>query len=246
MKTSNKLLLGLIAFLLLGIVSFAISARVNVAIGHLTGNGKKLSKTIPVSNFDKAKIQGKVRVYLTQGPIAELKINADENLMEQVETTVENGELEIRLKQKIGIGDSVIVFLTVNHLSQLSLSKGTMVVSTNPIVGDEIKVESVSGSKGNLQLVYQKLACEVSSGAKVLLEGEAQKAVFNFSSGASLNALELVVTDCEAEGSSGAKAKLNVTNELDVDVSSGAHLEYSGTAKLGLAKINSGGKIERK
>jgi hypothetical protein len=246
MKTSNKLLLSLLILVIASITALAIAAKIYINKNTIAGNGNKTTETREVGAFNRINIKGHMKVILTQGTDTKLKINTDENLIPLVESVVEDGELIIQLKDKIHRGDIIEIYLTVDSkVNDMKFSSAITVETPEVLTGDNMHIETSSGSQALLKLNYRELFLDASSGGNVTLSGIADQAIFKFTSGGSISAEGFQVAHAVAEGSSGGHASINVTKELKVDVSSGANLDYAGNAVISSMSQSSGGSINK-
>ena len=64
-----------------------------------------------ITHFDKITVNGPFIIQLQEGSADEIVINADENILDLVETNVINGQLMLQLKQGYNLknGKSIIV-----------------------------------------------------------------------------------------------------------------------------------------
>ncbi len=66
----------------------------------IKGNGQVKKETREVSNFTSLSSQGSMNVQISYGNSNSIVVEADENLLPYIETTVENGKLLIKAKEK--------------------------------------------------------------------------------------------------------------------------------------------------
>lgn len=245
MKTSNKLLLGFLILILLSITAFLIVVKL-YDTPAIEGNGIERTSTISPGTFDRVDVKGKFDVYLTQGAPNKVVIKGDENLIPLVESIVEKNALQISLKKRIRRNNRIKVFVTVKSIKGLTISKGTYVETPSGLNGDKLEIESSSGSYGKISLNYKYLNVAISSGAELTISGDANTASLEYSSGGSMKAGGLKTKKCNVEGSSGGHGEISVSEELDVAVSSGAHLTYEGSPRVTNFDASSGGSINKK
>lgn len=245
MKTSNKLLLGLVAFLLTIFTAMAVYAKLHFQPNGLVGEGNETEMERPTLAFTKLTIEGPLDVYLTEGT-PNIRLKGYENLLQAIETQTVEGELQIGIKKKIGMDERIEVHLTMQDLQQLNLSGGTRIQTDSPLKGKSLKIKGQGGIQGNFELFYDELTCESIAGSQIELRGAVPKAAFVFSSGSQLDANSLRVESCLAKGSSGATAEVNVSEDLSADLESAASLEYSGSPVLKDIKTKSAGRVNKK
>jgi hypothetical protein len=246
MKTSNKLLVGLLILMLLTITVFAGVARYHYNTDRVSGDGNSVSQAREVSKFSGVRVKGKIKLYLTQGTGTRLEIKADQNLMPLISTKVEDGILTIDADHTIDRNAVLEARLTTDAISSLEMSEEAVVETTNELKGEELRLAGSSGSSGSIALQYTNLSGDFSSGANIKLSGNVEKATLETSAGARMEGGNLTAKKCAVNGSAGSFATIQVTEELTADVNSGSVLQYSGNPSVKSINATSGGAIQRK
>jgi hypothetical protein len=155
-------------------------------------------------------------------------VEADENLMEFIETNVEGGKLRIRSIQNIGRAKAKKVHVTYVSLTSIEASSGADVIGNSVIKSESLNLDSSSGADLELEILSKEVFAETSSGSDMKLSGKATTLRAKASSGSDLNAKELEVATCNADASSGADIKVNVKDRLTAEASSGGDINYYG------------------
>jgi hypothetical protein len=93
MKTTPNLLLYILTFSLL-----FLSACHNDDIWGIRGEGPVVSETRNIAGFHQIYLSIDGEVILRQGPVQEVAIEAQENILDILETRVRKGKLEIDFK----------------------------------------------------------------------------------------------------------------------------------------------------
>lgn len=229
-------------FLLLIITMSLISCHFDMNLGQVDGNGNVISEERPVtSDFDQVKGSSGIQVYLTEGTENKIVVEADENLMEIIETEIENGRLTIGTAnhKNIGRSKSKKVHVTYTSLSRIAASSGADVIGNSVLKNETISLDASSGSDLELEVIAKEVYAESSSGADIKVSGKASKLVADASSGSDINAKNLLVLNCTADVSSGADITVNVKETLKAEASSGGKINYHGDPA---AVSNSGGR----
>jgi putative autotransporter adhesin-like protein len=114
-------------------------------------------------------------------------------------------------------------------------------------VRDLNSVEASSGSKAKITNIdTQKLSIDLSSGARVFLQGACEECTVDLSSGADLDAKDLTCDDARIDVSSGGHGEMNVTRSVVADASSGGHVVIFGNPERVNIDKSSGGRIKIK
>ena len=91
-----------ILFLVLA-ASLTTACQFDINLGQVNGNGNVLTEERPVSeSFTAIRGSAGLDVFLEQGDEAKIVVEADENLLDIIETEIVEGKLKIGTKENIG------------------------------------------------------------------------------------------------------------------------------------------------
>ena len=218
-----KILGAFATILLLGSCNF------DAIIGQVHGNGNVETDERMVSeSFSEVKGSAGLDVYLTEGSENKIIVEADENLLDIIETEINNGRLNITAKQNIGRSKSKKVHVTYKELDEIYASSGADIIGNSVIKSEKITLDASSGSDIDVEIFAKEVIVETSSGADIHVTGKATLLMASSSSGSQINAKELIVINCNADASSGANITVNVKEKLSTEATSGGNIRYYG------------------
>ncbi len=204
------------------------------------GNGEVVTDTRSVNeDFTKISVSEGLKVYLTQANEFSIEVEADENIIDLIETDIKNGKLRIHSDKNIGKATKNI-YVSLPKITALRSSSGAQLTTRNIIKADELEVDGSSGALLELEVVANEINIDASSGANLDISGSADKAIVDVSSGANINAKNLETSSCNADASSGGNVRIQVSKSLVADASSGGNISYSGEANVEKKKSVSG------
>ena len=204
------------------------SCNLNINTGE-NGNGKVVTEERAVtSDFTEVRGSAGLDVYLTKGSENKIVVEADENLLQYIETDIENGKLHVTTSENIGHSKAKKVYITFKELNTVEASSGADVTGNSVIKSQNLTLKSSSGADLEVEVFAQDLIAKSSSGADLKVSGKATSLNADASSGSELDAKELLVINCNAEASSGAEVTVNVQDKLETHVSSGGDINYYG------------------
>jgi hypothetical protein len=212
------------------------------------GNSDK-TETRQVSNFNGIKVSTGIDLYITMGASEEVKIVADDEIIDDLITEVKDGTLRIYMKQtnnwfNWNSGNQTRkAYVTVNALKSIDASSGSDVKSENTLKGEELKVNASSGSDVEIDVYYKNVWLDTSSGSNAKLSGKTKNFKAEASSGSDIKAQDLESSICRVSVSSGSDATVNVTDELYAKASSGADVMYYGNPQVKDIDESSGGDV---
>lgn len=204
------------------------------------GNGIVVEENREVTDdFTVVQASEGIQVYVTQASDYSISVEGDENIIDLIGTDIRNGKLKIHAIENIGRATKK-VFVSLPTVTSLESSSGAHLTSQNLIKGDDINVDSSSGSILNIEVSASHVEIDASSGANIEISGSAREVYVDGSSGANIKAKDLISQECRAEASSGSNITVNVSELLTADASSGGNIAYEGEPTVKTSKSVSG------
>ena len=231
---------------ILTFLSFALLSSVitSCILGpSVSGNGNVTKEQREVGSFEKIKVTRGLNVYLTQGDVPKIIVEADENLLEYIETEVDDEMLIITSSAMIRKSKSLKVHVTATDLSEIRATAGSNVNSKDLISSDDLEISGSAGSNIKLRINARDVEVSASAGSNITLEGNANDIELKASAGSNIKAEDLKTNECDAHTSSGANIWIKVEKEFDASASSGGNVFYYGNPKNTNIKKSSGGNV---
>ncbi|SFS80188.1 head GIN domain-containing protein [Lutibacter maritimus] len=236
-----KTLIKLTTFLLLLVTTTSCFMD---GLTGIKGNGDVVSEDRTISsNFSEIKVQQGIQVYITQGNSTELKVEADENIIDILRTEVKNNKLNIYFDKNVYKAASRKVYLTTSDISKIETSSGASVKTENTIETTILELDSSSGSAIKMYVNADEISSSSSSGATINIYGKSKEFSAMASSGSSIDADKLETINATAKVSSGANIDLNVSGKLIAKASSGGDIDYEGNPTEVNKDTSSGGSV---
>jgi len=213
-------------------------------LSGVRGNRNVISENRTTNmDFDEIKVQQGINLFLTQGKNEELRVEADENIMELLVTEVRNNQLKIYFEKNVYKAKARNVYLTVDQISKIRTSSGAHVKSENSFTLGTLDLDSSSGSSIKLHVNADEINSSCSSGAHISIYGKTKTFSASASSGSSIDADELESGDAYAKASSGANINVNVSGKLTARASSGGDIDFEGNPDNVNKDTSSGGSV---
>lgn len=195
------------------------------------------------SNFESIKVSQGISVHLTQDNSTELKVEADDNIIDLLVTEVKNNELTIYFEKNVYRAKARNVYLTTKDISQIKTSSGAQVITENTIQTNTLNLDSSSGSAIKIRVNASEINSETSSGSNIKIEGNTTMFTAKSSSGSAIKANNLKTTNAKVKASSGSNINVNVSGELTAKASSGGYIDYDGNPTNINKETSSGGSV---
>jgi len=227
---------------------FFLSCNVNINNG-IDGKGELLTKEIELTdNFEKLSVSKGWKVELIRAEENNIHISASKNLIPLFKYTLAENHLQINSKKKINnLQESVIRVYHTKPLIYYSTESGSQLISNEKVIGENITINTSSGSNLELNIKSKNTNISCSSGSLITLKGTSINLKANASSGSSLEAENLSVKSAELDVNSGANIEIDVKQSIEAKASSGGSITYSGNpSKKKIKQSISGGEISKR
>jgi hypothetical protein len=227
--------------LLIIVLSFSLLA----ACRYRRGSGNIVTEKRTTSSFTSLSAGGGFEVEIKNGP-TEVVVESDDNIIKDIETTVVNGELRIRLDH-MNLSDAHLkVFVTAPEINGIKASAASNITAKDILKSSGIiHLQSSSGSDIEAALDAPEVDADASGGGEMKLSGKTRNMKAVSSSGSTIEAKELLSENTEARASSGATIKVHASLSLDASASSGGNIGWRGGATNVKKNVSSGGEIDR-
>jgi hypothetical protein len=160
-----------------------------------------------------------------------------------VKTEISDNMLEISIFGEPFTKKKVMVTLNYVQLSDITVTGGADITTTSLMKTERLNINLKSGGMLYLDADIQLLNGKLSEGAILNAEGYAETLDMVVTTTATLSAYDLECEKVTIKANAGGKAKINVENELNVEVTSKGFVSYKGTPKTINRTVASGGTL---
>jgi len=191
-----------------------------------------------ISNFHAIENSGSIDLEITMGTTESLRIIGDHDLIEQVETIVENGVLKIRMKKGFqqwfngfGTGRHLAIQIQAKNLDALKQTGSGDILVKNTINSSELSV-AVSGS-GDIRvpLSTDQLYLSIVGSGDISAKGIAKSADVKITGSGDFDGTHLKSHLANVKISGSGNADIYVDETLNASISGSGDIHYSGAPK---------------
>lgn len=236
----------IISILTLLIVSANLNAQVFTK--NIKGNGKKITENRSVSDYDKISVAGSFDVKLAKGKEGAISINADENLMEYIETEVKDGHLKIQPKKGYQISSTKTISITVpfDIVDAISLAGSGNLSSTDMLNVTDLKL-SLAGSGGmNLPVSVKNLSSHIAGSGNIKLSGNTEVLKCEIAGSGNLEGAALKATASHVNIAGSGNVKVHAVSEIYAKIVGSGDVIYTGNPTIEKLKSVGSGSIRKK
>ena len=205
--------------------------------GGVSGSGKIESQTREVQDFLGVSINYPAEVLIQQGKVESVKLEADDNLLPQLSTEVDDGILVIENKEnvwskRVNPSERVKITITVKDLNQIEFSSAGNVL-VHGLKTDELSLHLNGVGEMTLNdLDVRQLEARLSGAGNIEANGTAQELDIRISGVGGFDAPKLESQVATVRISGAGSATVNVVNDLTARVSGAGSISYYGSPTL--------------
>jgi Putative auto-transporter adhesin, head GIN domain len=214
----------------------------------IKGDGNIKKETRQVSSFTALGSQGSMDVKISYGNSNTVELEGDENLLQYIETSVENGKLSIKTKRFVNLKSTskMVVYVSMTKINSLQLSGSGNIKGSGAFTNDGKTDIGVSGS-GNLALdfdSFKDLDLSVSGSGNIDLKSSATNSINAKVSGSgNIDCSSISSQDVDAKLSGSGNIKVYANNSIDAMISGSGNVYYKGNAQNINSKVVGSGKV---
>jgi len=234
-------------FTVMKIIAMMLIAMISLtACKYTTGSGNIVTEKRVTGNFDGIVVEGGFEVTLKNGPVTEVVVESDDNILKYIETVVQGGVLKIRIKHLHSFGDVHLRVMIISPvINSVVANAGSDVKGTGELRSDaKMSFKASSGSSISFSIDAPETDVELGSGSTIELRGRTKDYTAQVGSGAELKSGKLLSENATVSVSSGGSANVHASVTLKARASSGGSIKYHGGAALDRSE-SSGGQVEQ-
>ncbi|MCF8244763.1 MAG: DUF2807 domain-containing protein [Saprospiraceae bacterium] len=243
MKSTNSYFLAIFATFLF--TSNACTQNWSPGQG-ISGEGPQVTKTLDLASFDGLNLAIAADVMIQQGSTQSVKIEAQQNLIDNLKKEVKNGVWKIGFEKNVRNARDIKIWVTVPSIKNLSVSGSGSIVGENSFSNLDDLALAISGSgKIKFDSDSKNMTANISGSGNMNLNGNTGAATLKISGSGDIDAFGLSTRTCEVKISGSGDSSVNVTESLDVNIAGSGDVFYKGRPSV-RSKVSGSGSVESK
>jgi hypothetical protein len=207
------------------------------------GNGVIVTETMTPEPFTDLELSGMFEVILEPGNKVAVAITGDENLLKWIEVDSYANTLSISTTRRLQSRHGITVSITYTGLEEIHSSGASNILAEEAIRAERLRLVISGAGKIELELEVEETDVDLSGAALIYLSGTSGDMAVSMSGAGSLEAFSLETENCELKISGVGNASVNVSGNLDAQVSGVGSIEYMGNPQHVVRNVSGVGKI---
>ncbi len=252
------------------IMSVMVLSTLACQVGGFTrirGSGNVVEETREVSDITGVELATSGTLYIEIGARESLRIEAEDNLLEYIETRVRNGMLQIDTQDNVNLRHTkpVNYYLTVTGLDTIEISSSGDIkvpdleakrfsvdisssgnLDMGDLEADTLTVHISSSGDMRMGLLHANtLEIDISSSGNLdIAGGEVERQDITINSSGNYTARDLESVEADVRLSSSGEATIRVSDHLEARLSSSGDVRYAGNPTVD-ARTTSSGNVRK-
>ena len=208
------------------------------------GSGKVVSEPRTVSGFDRVSLGGIGNLLITQGTTESLTIEAEDNVLPHITSTVSGGRLSLGFDAHglnwVQPTKPINFHLTVKRLQEIDLG-GSGSVQATGLRGDQLALKiGGSGSAALDGLAVTGLTVDVAGSGSITASGTADSQHINIAGSGSYRAPDLASQSAQITVAGSGNTVVNAARALSVSITGNGSVQYVGDPTIDQHILGSG------
>lgn len=211
--------------------------------GTVRGSGNVIAETRRVDDFNEIRLKGQGKVTLVKGAAQSLEVRTDDNIMPNIETVVESGQLLIAYAKKNLKPTTLHIYITVKELRGLSIAGSGDINGQSVFVAQDFYAE-ISGS-GNIHIELQtaQMESDISGSGCIYLSGRTEHHRASITGSGKIDAFDMQAKQAFVSITGSGDCRLTVSEKLRAKITGSGDVFYKGYPQIS-KMITGSGKVQ--
>ncbi|MEP7109535.1 MAG: head GIN domain-containing protein [Ferruginibacter sp.] len=198
------------------------------------GSGNIVTEKRQTGDFEGISVGGAFAVEIKKGPVTEVEVEADDNVISFIETKVSGNVLKISTKNGTGFNNAHFkVYITAPEINSFNASGAAKVKVTGQMKSEGKITLDVSGAAGiTLSVDAPEVFAEVSGAGYIEMSGRTKDYTAKVSGSGNLKSGDLSSENTDVRASGAGTARVHASVNLKADANGAGNIYYKGGANV--------------
>ena len=214
-----------------------------INLRQVKGNGNIQSESRSQKDFNRVETNGSFDVLVTTDSVYSVKIEADQNLLQYIETSLDGNNLKIRTASGFSLDPSsaIKVYLSAPSYSNLRSSGSGNIVGKNRLVSNDDLSLDISGSGDiNVDVHASSVTANISGSGKITVAGDAKSLKTSIAGNGDILASKLKTEETSVNIAGNGDIHVNASKQLNIHILGSGSVKYIGNPVISQQVAGSG------
>ena len=210
----------------------------------MEGRGNLKSETRVMKSFTKIRLGVDAKVIITRDSVQSVRVEAQPNILEVLETEVSGSWLDISVHGCITDHKPVTVYITMPNVEAIDVNGSGTIETQGNFSPDRIELTINGSGTIKASLSANEVYSDIRGSGNINLFGSARKFKIDIAGSGDVNAQDMPSESCEVSVKGSGNCRVFAIAKLDVDVAGSGNVYYKGKPDIS-TNIAGSGKLEK-
>lgn len=199
---------------------------------RIKGNGNVKTVDRQISDVTKINVIGSLEVTVETGSPS-LQVEGDENLLQYIETSTDNGLLTIKTKDNIHLvtSNSIKVHVTLPRIAKLKIIGSGKITSNNQLINEEkTNIEIIGSGKIDVKMHAPEINADIKGSGDIIVEGETRDLEASIKGSGNFNGKNLKSENASISIAGSGDVYVFADIRLKITIAGSGNVKYKGNA----------------
>lgn len=201
----------------------------------VNGNGNMVTQSRTVSNYDAVSLTGSMDVILVKGREGNLKIEAEENLQQHIETEVSGGRLKISVEKGYSLNPSrnndITITVPFTDIENVSLTGSGDIRSKDMVTSEKFSINITGSGNVSLPLKAKNAKANITGSGDIDLSGSSEDFDCKVTGSGDISAFDFKCQNVSAMVTGSGDIQVYASESLKASTPGSGDIEYRGNPK---------------
>ncbi len=201
---------------------------------RIRGNGNITTQTRTAGQFSSIDVSGSIDVYVRQDSSSSIRVEADENLQQYIETIDDGDVLRIKTAEGYNLRSSrqIKVYVSSATFKRFEASGACDIFSEGKITSSsDIDLELSGSCDATMDINAPKISADISGACTIKLKGGTKDFKLQGSGSTDIKCYDLLAENVDLDISGAGDAQVYASVKLSGSISGAADVHYKGSAQ---------------
>jgi len=210
--------------------------------GCTSGRNETVTQVLDLNTFDGIKLKIDADVFINQGDEQRVEVEAQQNIIDLIETDVQGRTWEIEFDDCVRQHNSIKIYITIPSIDLITISGSGFVRGENTFTVEDIDLRINGSGDIDLALEADEVDGEITGSGKIILEGSTREFDLSIAGSGDYSTFDLDAQRGDIKITGSGDAEVYVAEFLDIRISGSGDVFYKGFPNLNV-EINGSGRV---
>jgi len=214
---------------------------------NVHGSGRIITEERPVDRFEDLTIDGPLEVHVKQGALVPLRIQAEDNVMRVIETSVSGTNLRVRIRNGVNLKSfrPIHVYVQSEKYRRIIFSGSGSLTGTDTIKTPLFLYEVNGSNDANLKVDANEVRVVVNGSGNIDMEGLSRDYYSAINGSGDVRAEFLKTINAHVETNGSGEQRIWVVDKLWGHISGSGNVKYKGTPASLNVTVSGSGRVTK-